>query len=89
MKVLCIKSSVGETPILIQNGLTDPPRKDVYIGNWYTIVKRQKSIKFPGTECYQLAEMSQFNLFNEKYFAPISDVDETEFERENVKVSSL
>lgn len=88
MKVICIKESDGMS--LGRSGKWyDRRNNTIKFGEIYTVIDLIDSIRYPGEKSYVLAEFPENRSFSCRYFASLSDIDETEFERENIKVSSL
>lgn len=88
MKVLCIETSGGPS-VLIRQGMVDLPHEEVYFGEHYTVVEIRPSVKFPGSRRFRLAEKPPYCWYNERYFNPLSNIDERYLVREEYKEKVL
>jgi len=87
MKVMCIKDCNGFKLTASGDRLPLHPSERVYVGSVYTVI-----LLVPGFTCdvaYKLAERSFKTRFKAEYFIPLSDIDETEMIREEVKINQL
>lgn len=84
-KALCIKDST--TTRLFRDGRIDrmPSDERVFCGEIYTIIGTSD---WGGRLAYRLAERPFQNHYKSEYFAPLSEIDETEMIRENNKVEA-
>jgi hypothetical protein len=74
MKVMCIKSS--EVAYTRRGLITAPDHMKVHCGTLYTVIKEVPAYK--GEMKYVLAEKPANCRYKKEYFAPLSEIDETE-----------
>lgn len=79
MKVICI----DENWVSMQPDIQRPTHP--IIGNEYNVTEFE-NVYYPA---YQLAEFEKGRFFKASHFAKVSDISETEFEREYNRVANL
>lgn len=84
---MCIKDSDGMG--IYRNGVTEqiPKRDMVFLGEEYTVVEVVDSFKSKGLKSFKLSERPKNRTYRQIYFAPLSDIDETEMIREELSQS--
>lgn len=84
MKVMCIKSS-DDIAYTRKGPIKAPDHMKVFLGEYYTVVQEVRG--YQGEMKYVLAEKPTNCRYKKEYFAPLSEINETEIHEQYQKLN--